>query len=209
MEFQQALNQSMLTDMGFKGPQMTWNNKIEGAENIQQMLDRFFSNEKWREHFHEAAVSHMEFHRSNHSLIKLSLFSAQGVKRRSSVGKRAKTFGNIRQNIEKIKKELEPLYEKSGEHNIMTRIRQGESKLERVLNLEEGDMNTKYFHLKAKQRKSKNQISKLRKGTDRWQWVTKNEDIGAVIEEYFKELFTSTNLLKEDITRATAGCRLD
>lgn len=61
----------------------------------------------------------------------------------------------------------------------------------RVLWLRAGDQNKKYFHAKTKQRRARNQITRLRNSLN--QWVCKEEEIKAVASDYFHHLFTSTN----------------
>jgi hypothetical protein len=47
-----------------------------------------------------------------------------------------------------------------------------------MVNLKEGDANTKYFHMKINAVRRKNFILRLKKGTG---WVTKNEDVEQTI----------------------------
>ncbi|KAL8476664.1 hypothetical protein ACS0TY_029089 [Phlomoides rotata] len=59
----------------------------------------------------------------------------------------------------------------------------------RALWLKDGDRNTPFFHLKATQRRERNTIHRIK--MEKWEWMTENEGIVAVLREYYSELFTS------------------
>ena len=61
----------------------------------------------------------------------------------------------------------------------------------RVLWLSKGDNNTAFFHCKATKRLRKNLIRGIRDGNGAW--LTNHDDIGHVMESYYKELFSTTN----------------
>ncbi|KAK2645907.1 hypothetical protein Ddye_021102 [Dipteronia dyeriana] len=44
--FQQVVDDCGLSDLGYSGLRLTWNNKREGKSNIQEMLDRFLTNDQ-------------------------------------------------------------------------------------------------------------------------------------------------------------------
>jgi hypothetical protein len=46
-DFQRALEDCKLCDMGFIGPKFTWNNGRNGGEYTTERLDRGVANEKW------------------------------------------------------------------------------------------------------------------------------------------------------------------
>jgi hypothetical protein len=52
----------------------------------------------------------------------------------------------------------------------------------RMVSLNEGDANTKYFHMKFNARRRRNFILRLKRGTG---WLTKHEDIESTIHEHF------------------------
>ena len=60
-----------------------------------------------------------------------------------------------------------------------------------MLWLSKGDNNTTFFHSKATKRLRKNLIRGIRDGNGAW--LTEQDDIGHVIESYYKELFSTSN----------------
>ena len=60
----------------------------------------------------------------------------------------------------------------------------------RILWANKGDKNTKYFHSCASKRYRKNSLEGIRDEGDVWR--TRQEDIGEMMVNYFKSLFTST-----------------
>ena len=62
----------------------------------------------------------------------------------------------------------------------------------RSLYLKEGDRNTRFFHYRATLRKRRNTISGIRNRVE--EWCTQPEQIAEVFIDYYRDLFTSTNL---------------
>ena len=58
--------------------------------------------------------------------------------------------------------------------------------------LKEGDRNTRFFHCRATLRKRQNTISGIRNQVE--EWCTDPEQIAEVFIDYYRDLFTSTNL---------------
>ena len=115
-------------------------------------------------------------------------------------------FGNVRLELSHLKKELtkeERIAMISGNN---CRVRQIKKEIEvlqdreatmwaqqsRILWANEGDKNTKYFHSCATKRFRKNSMEGI------WDlggvWRARQEDIGEVMVNYYKSLFTSTNV---------------
>lgn len=46
--FREALRHCNLVDLGFIGHECTWINNRGGDQNVQERLDRFMANEKWK-----------------------------------------------------------------------------------------------------------------------------------------------------------------
>ena len=116
------------------------------------------------------------------------------------------TFGNTREWLEAKYGELAALKEASYGMNVK-RIQEVKREINELLHHEEvfwrqwlrsiwlpaGDKNAKFFHLRATQRRKKNNIGGLydREG----EWHTDEEKIATITEEYYKQLFTSSNSL--------------
>ena len=62
----------------------------------------------------------------------------------------------------------------------------------RGLWLSKGDNNTAFFHSKARKRFRKNLIREIRDRNGAW--LTKQEEIGPMMESYYKEIFSTSNL---------------
>ncbi|KAK3225932.1 hypothetical protein Dsin_005794 [Dipteronia sinensis] len=67
----EAVEDYALADIGFSGPMFTWNNKRDGKDNIQEILDRFLANFQWRDQFPNNRVEHLGFNSSDHRPILL------------------------------------------------------------------------------------------------------------------------------------------
>ncbi|KAK2649952.1 hypothetical protein Ddye_017441 [Dipteronia dyeriana] len=72
-DFRKIVDNCNLMDLGFAGPKMTWDNKREGRDNIQERLDRFFGDCNWVETFSNTKAKHLGFNFSDHRPILLSL----------------------------------------------------------------------------------------------------------------------------------------
>ncbi|KAL5568310.1 hypothetical protein UlMin_024885 [Ulmus minor] len=73
MNFSHALAHCSLHDLGFKGPQFTWNNNSVGTKNIQERLDRMVAQPVWKDMFPNYRVYHLDFLHSNHRPLHLTL----------------------------------------------------------------------------------------------------------------------------------------
>ena len=118
-------------------------------------------------------------------------------------------FGHVRKELE-IKKGQLALAERvamvSGDNSWIRSLRLEINLLQdrevrmwcqrsRVLWLSKGDNNTAFFHSKATKRPRKNLIRGIRDGNG--VWLTDQDDIGIVMERYYKELFSSSNPVLE------------
>lgn len=61
-----------LTDLGCSGPHFTLNNRRNGEANVQECLDRFLANSKWRDEFTHVRVENLGFNNSDHKPIVLN-----------------------------------------------------------------------------------------------------------------------------------------
>ena len=74
----------------------------------------------------------------------------------------------------------------------------------RVLWLRKGDNNIAFFHSKATKRLRKNLIRGIKDGNGAW--VIDQDNIGNVMESYYKELFSSSNPNLEDDSLEKIPC---
>ncbi|KAK1554997.1 hypothetical protein Q3G72_020206 [Acer saccharum] len=84
--FRQAIDDCELTDLGYSGPNYTWNNKREGKDNIQQRLDRFLANQQWIDSFLQVTVKHLGFFVSDHRPILLEFDSDSRIQKGAERG---------------------------------------------------------------------------------------------------------------------------
>jgi hypothetical protein len=115
------------------------------------------------------------------------------------------THGNIPTEIKAIETKIQKLRTAIPNEDIMNQIHQLETKLESLLQKEEqwwaqrekvkwlqhGDKNSSYFHFKATQRQRKNKINYITDNQGNKQ--TQNRKIQEVFQNYFSNLFTSSN----------------
>jgi endonuclease/exonuclease/phosphatase family metal-dependent hydrolase len=64
--FRTCLDDCGLADLGFSGYEYTWNNRREGADNIQARLDRAVCNSDFLEIFPATSVEHIMTEESDH-----------------------------------------------------------------------------------------------------------------------------------------------
>lgn len=72
-DFQEALEDSQLCDLGFKGPKYTWNNGREGEAFTKERLDRAMANTKWRSMYPDIEVTMLAKRSSDHHPILVGL----------------------------------------------------------------------------------------------------------------------------------------
>lgn len=122
--------------------------------------------------------------------------------------------GSIQQAIERKMTEIEILKKDDNSWNM---LKTAEKYLEELLEEEErywkqrsredwlnwGDGNTKWFHMKAFERRRKNRIEGvLNKDSD---WVVGDDEIGEVASDYFRTLFQTSNLNSSMIDQVLEG----
>jgi hypothetical protein len=113
-----------------------------------------------------------------------------------------KQFGVVPKRIKEVQNELQVLNQKSEEVNMIAQIQIKEKELDtllesgeiwwsqrsRVLWLQQGDKNTKFFHQKASQRRKRNRIDVIQDKQGNTQ--SEFDNIERVLIQHFQELFT-------------------
>ena len=88
-DFQAALEECELEDLGFRGYPYTWNNRRPGNANTRERLDRVVSTRSWRDKFQACTVNHLTSHASDHLPI---ILQYQICKRPETKGSRGFKF---------------------------------------------------------------------------------------------------------------------
>jgi ribonuclease HI len=113
-------------------------------------------------------------------------------------------FGNVPKKIRELQKQLEILNSNSDVAGNMRKIKEVEATLDdlfeseeiwwaqrsRAVWLQHGDRNTKFFHQKACQRKSRNWVDVIY--DEYGEKISEEEDIARIFTEFFQNLFTSS-----------------
>ena len=112
-------------------------------------------------------------------------------------------FGNVRRELERLKKQLVEAKSAAMVSGENFRVRQLKKEIEVLLDRESimwaqrsrllwarnGDRNTKYFHSRATQRLRRNKVEGIRDSEGIWR--DQQHNISVVLVDYFKELFSS------------------
>ena len=72
-DFQRALEDCQLCDLGFKDPKFTWNNGREGEAFTKERLDKAFANAEWTVKFVDVEVLVMARRSSDHYPLLISV----------------------------------------------------------------------------------------------------------------------------------------
>ncbi|XP_052299726.1 uncharacterized protein LOC127903104 [Citrus sinensis] len=72
-EFKEAVQDSKLADLGYKGYQFTWCNGMDGQHFVEERLDRFLCNEEWGNHFQEQPCQNLVSVGSDHYPIMMEI----------------------------------------------------------------------------------------------------------------------------------------
>jgi hypothetical protein len=71
--FREAVEHGFFSNLGYLGVSYTWDNRQEGARNIQARLDRALWDDKFLERFDGTSVSHIQTTESDHCSILISM----------------------------------------------------------------------------------------------------------------------------------------
>ena len=104
--FQEALEDSQLCDLGFKGPQYTWNNGRDGEAFTKERLDRATANAEWRSLFSAMEVTVLAKRSSDHHPIYVCLNERRGLVWRKKKEFRMEERWCAREDYKQVVKEV-------------------------------------------------------------------------------------------------------
>ena len=85
-DFQLALENCELTNLGFTRHKFTWTNRRTGSTHTKQQLDRVVADKDWIEKFSTSSVSHLFSHASDHIPILLRTMNDKRLRGRRATG---------------------------------------------------------------------------------------------------------------------------
>ncbi|XP_075633563.1 uncharacterized protein LOC142606034 [Castanea sativa] len=121
LQFHMVLDSYNLADLGFIGYKYTWNNKMPGAVNIRERLDRVVANEEWQDNFRPSTVTHLFSHASDHRPLVLQMKENWRNRRRLSRGFKFEEVWLLWEDCEKTV--LEALQNVGGTHTGLSRAK--------------------------------------------------------------------------------------
>ncbi|KAL6182497.1 hypothetical protein ACLB2K_043916 [Fragaria x ananassa] len=184
--FREVLNVCNLKDLYYTGPCFTWRGNRHGAE-VKERLDRFLGSSTWLQLFPTSKVTHLPPNESDHLPI---LIQIQRCGRRKKRKKRRKfRFEEFWLREKDVKEIIEVELEKELKE-LMHKEQTFWQQRSRVLWLAEGDLNTRYFHQKATNRKKKNTLKGL--FNEDGVWCNDESEMEEIITRYYKSLFTTS-----------------
>lgn len=89
-EFREAIRDCNLFDLGSRGYSFTWSNKQFGPQLIQEKLDRFLCNQKWRVEFYDDLATNLVHWESDHCPVLMEV-----KERQRSLSYERKTFTRL------------------------------------------------------------------------------------------------------------------
>ncbi|KAL5559742.1 hypothetical protein UlMin_035953 [Ulmus minor] len=185
INFSHTLANCSLHDLGFKGPQFTWNNKSVGTKNIQERLDRMVAHPVWKDLFPNYQVYYIDFLHSDHRPLHLTL--NHKLARNRLQGFRFELFWL---KEEDFKETLLSSWPSALLQDPLADLSSCLLSCSSTLNC----WNTKKF---AFGRHRKNEIIGIL--NDSGNWVTDGKNIELAVCHFFSNLFSSSNPSPEDV----------
>ncbi|KAH9741755.1 putative reverse transcriptase/RNA-dependent DNA polymerase [Citrus sinensis] len=234
-EFREAVQDSKLADLGYKGYQFTWCNGRDGQHFVEKRLDRFLCNEEWGNHFQEQPVHYEDMWSSYDtckSIIKAEWENYGAVKGGSPVMQfkaAAKSslaqlkwwseeeFGGRERKLKTLMKELQKAKQSKRQYEEANGIKQIEKQIHNILLEEEiywrHGARANWLQAGDKNTKFFHSKATVRKRKNRI-WGVENkegswtEDGEAVEREfcgYFQQLFTSSKPSQDQMNASLEG----
>ncbi|XP_021834215.1 uncharacterized protein LOC110774005 [Prunus avium] len=167
------LNDHELIDLGHVGQNFTWARVDDGVISIQERLDRALVNTNWMDFWPNSRVVHMPKVGSDHCPLIFECVPPSNCARR--LFKFELAWAENPECVEIV----------SGGW----REGRGRSLRSRILCLNDGDRNTKFFHTSTTIRRNRNRITRIL--GDDGTLYEKQEDVERVFRDYFLKLFAS------------------
>ncbi|KAK9697218.1 hypothetical protein RND81_08G022400 [Saponaria officinalis] len=195
--FRATIDDCALHDLGYKGNVFTWQRGQEESNIIRERLDRDVATTCWSMLFPSAVVQHYPIYSSDHSAIIIREEEAQ----RSSYGRRGFKFEPFWLSDVQCKEVVKEAWgeviggdvpEKVGMSPSANMLERCRTIVEEVDGLRRQIETYWYTRArKSKQRKSRNLIKGIE--DEGGQWCTRMTEMTKVIEDYFRQLFGSSN----------------
>ncbi|XP_042983163.1 uncharacterized protein LOC122312584 [Carya illinoinensis] len=207
LEFRDVLEECSLRDLGFSGPKFTWCNRRAFPSRISECLDHVLVNSSCHvvgEPACEELIQHVwgGAPRRSDLLAVAGLIHASGTQLRLW---NRHSFGNVNRQLAQAQRNLQGLIDSDRGEVDADAINLARNDVQRWLErqeimwrqrsravwLKEGDNNTRYFHMKASQRRHKNGIFRIQYDRGQWQDGSRRD---RVVLAYFQSLYTSSDL---------------
>uniref|UniRef100_A0A803NVH0 Reverse transcriptase domain-containing protein n=1 Tax=Cannabis sativa TaxID=3483 RepID=A0A803NVH0_CANSA len=185
--FRKAIDHCGLHDISFSGARYIWHNNCVNGTNVKERLDYAFTNNAWLPDFGADEVTHLDFFKSDHRALLVSVGSIHSTQHKVSTLQNSNltTFDHF----EELKQCEDILDELLAQEEDYWKQRS------RMNWLKSGDSNTKFFHQKANSRQKNNAIKKLM--DDHGVEHTSQSAIANVVQSYFQNIYTTDGVDNE------------
>ncbi|XP_026420359.1 uncharacterized protein LOC113316382 [Papaver somniferum] len=195
------IRKSDLHDLGFIGNPYTWTSNSHGTGKRKSRLDRALGNSEWLISYPDAKLVHLVQKGSTAFLFYDKLSNTRHL-----LSKWSKfTFGNINLRIASLQQELCQLPAADIQGNNTSAVLRIEKAIDDLLDIQassnrqkprdkfynEIDRNSKYFHIRANQRRTRNNIDALQ--AQDGSWCQDRSSIEELLISHFSKISTSSN----------------
>ncbi|XP_058774622.1 uncharacterized protein LOC131648906 [Vicia villosa] len=184
-----AVNSCGLVDLGFDGYPFTWTNGRIGADNTQCRLDREMASNSFINRFSPIRFYHLSRFHSDHAAISISLEAenTQNTDRRKRP--HLFRFEEVWSKDPRCEKFVDQLWNDSSTRGFNMFKNYVETKEQGFVS-KAWSRNSKFFHVKANQRRKTNAIKKIK--DENGHWWRGQENCERILVTYFADIFSST-----------------
>ncbi|PON34612.1 hypothetical protein PanWU01x14_342780 [Parasponia andersonii] len=154
---------------------MTWNNGRDNLPNFQERIDRAITVTSGKSLFKNHSISNLDFWGSDHRALCIEL---EG----NNCCDKGRAWVDVHQNSNSRALNGWDSPKEDSRNSKMSQLT--------LSSFPPGDVNTKFFHLKASNRRKKNFITGLEDNASSWK--IKENEITSIVEDYFRDLFSSS-----------------